>query len=98
MCVHLTNTSTTSSEEAAAAFSSSFFFSLINRLRSSIIFFLASSRALAASDFLPESGVATAAAPGDFVLDAGLLLPADFGVVDLVGLDRRPFNVDEDVF
>ena len=49
---------------------------------------------------MPESGVAPAVAPGDFVLDAGLLLPADFGVVeaDLLGLDRRPFNIDEDVF
>ena len=105
MVVHLTNTSTTSPHPPSAdeeLLANSFFFSLIIRLRSSIIFFRASSRALAASDFLAESGVVV---PGDdFVLDeAGLFLPppADFGLVDaadLVGLDRRPFNIDEDVF
>ena len=110
---YLTNTSTSADPSAAAAASSSFFFSLIIRRLSSIIFFLASSLALAASDFLAESGVSGPPDPGEdfFVLDeAGLfrLVAPDVGVeaflgvvlvADLtVGLERLPFNMEDEVF
>ena len=114
MFFYLTNTSTSADPSAAAAAaSSSFFFSLIIRRLSSIIFFLASSLALAASDFLAESGVSGPPDPGEdfFVLDeAGLfrLVAPDVGVeaflgvvlvVDLtVGLERLPFNMEDEVF